>query len=236
MGDYAESGFDNSIQRGLLVGLAWLLISAPPLWSENNRRWSVGGYGVGLSPSGDQVTFVSSPQPGLEERATHSVSDDGTGFGLSVEYRPTRRVSVELGALSVDIDNDFRVESAGVLLTDVEAVGVESYMIGVDWHLTPERRADIQVGLFVAQTEFADVIFLTEAGRRDKLTFDDDHGVGIKLGVDWPFRVESPWFLSADLRYLSTLMESEIQGQDLDFDPLILAIGVGVRFGSGGKK
>ena len=48
--------------------------------------------------------------------------------------------------------------------------------------------------------------------------------------------MESPWFLSADLRYLSTLMESEIQGQDLDFDPLILAIGVGVRFGSGGKK
>ena len=77
---------------------------------------------------------------------------------------------------------------------------------------------------------FDDVIFLTAAARPEKLTFDDDHGLGAKLGVDVPLRSGSRWFLSAEACFLVTIMESEVAGQDLDFDPLIVSLGVSFRF------
>ena len=72
----------------VLLGLALLLFSTSPLLAEQDSRWSARAYGLRLSPSGDEVTVVRSPAPALEERTTHSVTDDGTGFGLSVQTSP----------------------------------------------------------------------------------------------------------------------------------------------------
>lgn len=217
------------LRRAARLGLILLLAPAATLVA-GSPRFTLRAHGVWLSPAGDQVTVTRSPAGGGEERTTHQVSADGTGFGLSLAYRVARRISVELGVWAVDVDNDFRLDAAGTTLTDVETMGVKSVYLGVDWHLTPAHRADVRLGLFLAQTEFDDVIFLTAAGRSEKLTFDDDHGAGVRLAVDWPFRPAGRWLLSADLRYLVTLLESEIAGQDLDFDPLVVTAGVGFRF------
>jgi outer membrane protein W len=147
-----------------------------------------------------------------------------------VEYRWRPRLGVELGALVADVDSGFRLESGSATVTDVETMGIESVSLGLNWHLAPERRFDFTLGVFVAQTTFDDVIFLTEVGRPMKLTFDDDHGFGVKAALEAPFRRGGPWVVGFELRYLITILESEIAGQDLDLDPVLVLVGVGYRF------
>lgn len=173
---------------------------------------------------------ISAIRIGSEERATHSVTEDAPAFGLGLEYRLTRRLAIAFSATFLDLDNDFVLEAQGVPLRDTESMRVESFALGVDWHPMTERRADLRVGLFTAQTTFDDVIFLTELGRRDKLTFDDDYGFGVVLGVDWPLRPGGSLTLGGEVRYLVTILESEIEGEDLDYDPLALGVTLGYRF------
>ena len=59
---------------------------------------------------------------------------------------------------------------------------------------------------------------------------DDDYGFGAKAALDVPFGRERAWRFLSDLRYLVTILESEVPGQDLELSPLILSAGVGYRF------
>jgi outer membrane protein W len=216
--------------RPLALCVLFLLALSATSVAAEEPRWIVQAQGVWLSPAGDRFTTDRTSPAGVAETTTHTVDEDATGFGVSLEARLTRRIGIELAIASVDLDNDFRVETAGAVIEDREVMGLESFSLGADWHFAPGRRADASFGAFIAQTTFDDVIFLTEAGRREKLTFDDDYGFGVKLGVDLPIRRDGPWVLSADLRYLVTIMESEIAGQDLELDPLIVSVGIGYRF------
>lgn len=210
----------------LLLGSAALPVAAADGGGAPDARWIVRGYGVWVSPTGDEVAEA---RPIPEDRATFSMTD-GAGFGLGLEYRWTRRLGVELGAMTADLDADFRLETGGLVLTDRETIATTSYSLGVNVHLLPGGRADLYAGGFVAMSAFDDVIFLTEAGLREKRSFDDDYGFGLALGMDVPFRPGGAWTFSASARYLLTIMEAEASGDDLDLDPLIVTAGLGYRF------
>lgn len=213
----------------LLLALLTLLLPAAPALADG--PWSLSATGVWFSPAGDSFSAERAvPLAADGDRTTHTVDDDGTGFGLAVDLRLARRWSVEAGAIFVDVDNDFRLEEGGVVLSDTETMGIELFYVGVDWHLAPDARLDPTLGAFIAETSFEDVTFLTEAGRREKLAFDDDYGFGVKAGIDLPLGRGGSWFLTAEARYLWTIMEAEVAGQDLDLDPLIVAVGAGYRF------
>lgn len=182
-----------------------------------NGPWSVEAFGAFFSPSGGSFPAGD---------ATYTLDEDGTGFGLAVNLRLARSWSVEAGALFVDLDNDFRLGT----LADTETMGVEMFWGGVDWHFAPGARLDPTLGVFVAETSYEDVIFLTEAGRRDKFSFDDDYGFGLKVGIDLPLGRSGNWYLTAEARYLQTILEGEVAGQDLDLDPVLVAVGFGYRF------
>ena len=66
--------------------------------------------------------------------------------------------------------------------------------------------------------------------RAHKLSFDDDLGFGLRAGVDVPIGHGGSWIVSAGLRYLKAILESDGTGEDLDLDPLMVSIGVGYRF------
>ena len=201
-----------------------------PLLAEDGSRWVLRGYGLWLSPAGDEVLVVRTGPGGAPERTTHSITEDGTGLGLALEFLWTPRLGVELGALAAELDTDFRLETGGTSLTDTETMGITAYTLGVNWHLRPGRRVEASLGAWTALSFYDDVIFLTEAGRREKVFVDDDYGFGAKAALDVPFGRERAWRFSSELRYLVTILESEVSGQDLDLSPLILAAGVGYRF------
>jgi outer membrane protein W len=214
---------------GLLVAAIAAAATLPAAEAREGGRWTIRASGALWSPAGDQVSLMRGAGE-LEERALHTVDSDATALGVGVDYRLTRRLAIVFTATFLDLDNDFVLENPGGPLRDTESMRVESFALGVDWHPMPDRRADLRVGLFTAQTTFDDVIFLTELGRRDKLTFDDDYGFGVVVGVDWPLRAEGSWLVAAELRYLATILESEVAGEDLDYDPLAVGVTLGYRF------
>lgn len=210
------------------LAIAWALSPAPVSAQEAGDRWTLTAAGAWLSPAGDEVTVSQGP-PLAAQRETQEVSEDATGFALGLEYRFKPQIGVELGLLLVEMDTTMRSEIAGLAFTDTEAMDLESVLLGVNWHPAPERRFDLSIGGFVAQTKPADVIFRTEIGGREKRVFDDDVGFGVKVGLELPLRPRSRWGLAASVRYLKTILESETPGQDLNFDPVVVTVGVRYR-------
>lgn len=180
-----------------------------------------------MDPARDPGGELAAELPG-GERFRFS-AEDGIGLAVELEYRLRPRLGLEIAALTADLDAEFSIAPGGATLTDTEQAIFELYSAGVNYHLTPGRHLDLHVGAFAAITYFDDVIFLTEAGRSDKLVFDDDVGFGLKLGLDRPLGAAGRWQVSAGLRYLSAILEGEAAGQDADLDPLILTVGIGYR-------
>lgn len=217
---------------GLCLSLGLALLTGSPLWADGapSDRWNARAYALWFYPEDDEIqTVTASPAPLPAETTFHSITDGG-GFGLELELMAHQRLGIEVAAMAGDLDTDFRVESGPLSLTDSGEIGVEVYTLGLNYHLTPHKRADVHVGVLGGILFFDDIIFLTEVGRRDKLTFDDDTGFGIKVGIDVPFTAESRWYFSASVRYLVAILEGETAGQDLDFNPFLPALGFGVRF------
>ena len=212
-----------------LAGLLALWILGPSALGaqgSGESRWIGRVHGVAMQSAGDQVTLVD---PVAGETSVHGVGD-GSGFGLGLEWMMTPRFGFDAGVLVGNIDTDFRLQAGSLSLTDTEEMGVEAYTVGLNYHLTPETRADFYVGAFFGMIFFSDTIFLTEAGRSDKRVFDDDTGFGLRVGVDVPFGETSPWSFSAELRYFDAILEGEVAGQDIDFNALVPAVGISFRF------
>ena len=122
------------------------------------------------------------------------------------------------------------MESAALSLRDSDQIGTYATTLGVNYHLRRESRVDFYVGAFAGMINFDDIVFLTEVGRPDKRTFDDDTGFGAKVGVDVPFGKSESWTFSIAARYFAVIMEGEVAGQDLDLNPVFVSLGVGRRF------
>ena len=103
--------------------------------------------------------------------------------------------------------------------------------VASNYHFAPGKRADLYAGVWGGFSYYDDIIFSFPGEDFDEiLRFDDDLGFGVKLGVDVPFKRNSRWIFTSEARYLTTILEGEIAGQDLDVDPLMLSLGVGYRF------
>ena len=216
---------------GFLLFALPALAASPTSPGKIKERWTLRGYGVGLFPVDDEVTFLrSSEDSPLPATLTHSV-DDGGGFGVGVERLVHRRFGIEATVLFTELDNLLaaRLGDAAVV-NDVETAGLEIFTLGLNYHFASSTRWNVHAGLFIGMSKLEDVIFLTEIGRREKLTFDDDIGVGVNFGLEVPFKQGSHWQFSAGLRYLSTILESENAGEDLDLNPFIPTVGISYRF------
>jgi outer membrane protein W len=215
----------SPIPAPALLALTALLVSpalAAPAFGAGppGADWTLRAHAVQVSPADE----AAPSGPG-----TLSM-DDGTGFGLDLEYRVTPRFGVELSAFTADLDGRFRLDTGGVTLEDTEPIAITSYSLGLNLHFRSGGRVDFHAGLFGAMSTFDDVIFLSEAGLREKRSFDDDHGFGLKVGADIAVTPDGAWALSASARYLLTILEAEESGSDLDLDPLIVTAGVAWRF------
>ena len=211
----------------LLLALANLALNEPLNAAEpTDSRWEVRAYGLGLYPSGDDVRNEIGGGS-----ATFGISG-GTGFGVDLEYLLTPAIGLEAALMLGDYEADFRLDTPAGPLHDSEDISTDVISLGANYHFTPDRRADLFVGIMVAMSTFDGVVFLTEQGLREKRPFDDDVGAGAKLGVALPFGADTRWSFNAQVRYLVIIMEAESAsgGRDLDVDPFIPSLGIGYRF------
>lgn len=211
-----------SLRPVLLV--VTLLLTAPPTEAQNwGDRWKI-QVSAGFHSLAGNSTRTNTPA----FLADHSTKGDATGLGLSLECRVTPSFSLEVGAQIAEIDNELAWIESG--LRETQSMDTYSWLVGFDWHPLSHRdsRVDWTVGLFVAQANFSDVTFFAGTPRETTLRFDDDLGLGLKLGADVP--LSERWFLNTELRASAILLESERAGEDLDLDPLTIAVGIGYRF------
>ncbi len=196
---------------------------------------------------------------GVYTEATSGGAPDGSfGGGLAVGYRLTPRLGIELGALTAELSDETRVDFFDVFEVTVEtSLGYTPVLARLDFHLTPDRRADVYVGPVAGYVFFDDLTLRTSIEfpglpgpgpvpvTEIRLRADDQFTWGAHAGVD--VRVGSAGsraFMSAGLTYLDLPVEVEVPaggeiegGGEIDFDaergdldPLILHLGFGVRF------
>jgi len=212
--------------RGWSVGwvaVAWLAVSTLPATAqEDGAHWSARLSALAISTGGDAVT--------TDAGARFEVAD-GSGFEVDVGYHLRSGVEIELSIMFAgDLESDYRLDIGGPTLTDSQDLSTEAVWLGANYHFTSDRRADFFAGAFAGLNYFDGVTYVFPlAGHREKLSFDDDLGFGVRLGVDVAFGANRRWFASAGARYLSSILEAE-SGADIDLNPLILSIGVGHRF------
>ena len=222
---------------GLALGLAAPSAGMAQGPGSDAGSWTLRGFGVWIHPSDDPFPFgppIEDP-PLAGPRLTPSFTlDDGSGWGLALEYRVTRRLGIEAQAILADLDSEFRLRFGEPVNTegaDRRELETDVYGLGVNFHLTPERRIDVYAGVFGALVSYGEF-----QGVVSGITFfqevDDDTALGVGLGADLFVDPSRRWAATAAVRRLwSTATPVEGLG-GIDVDPVIVTAGVAVRWGS----
>ncbi len=163
-------------------------------------------------------------------------ADDTLGLGLSVEYGISDRVGVEVGYLGA-AESEFGLVlqvPGGPVLRLSDDLGFSMIDASVNIRLTSGERTEIYVGPVIAQASFDDLRF-EALGDVARIAVDDETGFGLVAGVDVDLG-EGGWFFSGRLKYIDMEINGRDKddpsdpGVDIDFDPLMVSVGFGVRF------
>ena len=194
---------------------------------ERRGRWILRGFLATVDASDDFRTEGSNPS-GLGER-TNLLLGSGSGFGFALEYLINDRLGVEGTLLLADLDSDFIFDLGQDWGMDEDELGFTPLSVGLNYHLTPDRRADLYIGPFVALVQYDDVDF-NALGQQFNREFDDEFTFGVNVGLDVPFGSETPWAFAGSLKYLAATAEGDNFDGELDVDPLIVTAGIAYRF------
>ncbi len=239
----------------LLAGAA-ALASAPV---EAGGRFNIRVFGSWLTSGGKAI---QDPDPFTgsdcltEGDCVQFKAKDGSGAGLSVEFRVTKhRVGVELGALwsEMDLDLEFVQSFPNATGPDCTMPSTLPFcflstnvpmqtdftpiFLGVNYHvLKPESKVDFYVGALYADVGFGSAD-ITIGSRSFVFDFEDDSGFGFNMAFD--VYLSTRWYVGGGMRYIATSSNfSVIDTQadttvfrgTLDFDPYVFSFGGGVRF------
>jgi len=220
----------------LIVGLILcpLAVTAAPA-GQDAGTWTVRGFGAWVGTTGDALRSgppIDNFAPVVEFSLT---LDDGTGAGLALEYRATRRLGIEALAVLADLDADFRLRvfDQGVSVSqETRDLSTDILGLGLNLHLTPQRRIDVYAGPLVALVRYGDVTADFAGGEFIILAdFEDDTAFGVTLGADIALGSSGRWACSLALRRLWSSAKVADSIFEVDVDPLIASAGLAYRWG-----
>lgn len=167
-------------------------------------------------------------------RAGYGTSTGG-GLGFNAEYRFSRRLGIDLGLFSgggVDIEaHTFR--AGGPSWVTFDTLTFTPLTAGLDIHLTPDSRVDFYVCPMVALVQYGSLTAYNEPGGTSwDIDFDEDFGLGARLGLGVPFG-QNRWSFQANLTYFDGSLEGQgANGIRIDsgYDSTIFGLGFGYRF------
>jgi len=153
------------------------------------------------------------------------------------------RLGLEFGLLG-GADSDYTVAfDAGAIAVN-NTMAFDAACAGLNIHLTPESKADLYAGPFVAYVSYSD-IFVGVAGGPPwspgvpgsvAVNFDNEITLGAGIGVDVPIS-QSHWIFNAAVKYLAASPDTTLNwigvGNQLEsttVDPLMVGLGFGYRF------
>lgn len=212
----------SAVPITLAVALTTLAVTA----SAEDNPWQIRFAVVSMDPSGTSV-FV----PETVESISYD-SGSGTGLGIDLEYRASKRLGIDFGVLSAS--PGIKVE-AGVQPFTVSASGdlnITPIYAGLNIHLTPDSRFDLYLGPLLAYVRYDGFKLAAGTGIVEEFTTENGFGFGGVVGLDIGLG-DGRWSLNASVRYIDTTLEATSSDGGLgktDIDPTIYSLGVGYRF------
>jgi|SRR6185436_11042903 len=209
----------RAIQTVGSLGIFFALCSVSPAIAADDTGWRLKLGGVAAqSTNGGDTTF---------------------GGGLGLEYRASRRLGVELSALTSELDDKVEFDFFGEdTLTIESTLRMTPVLAKLNLHLTPDHKADLYLGPVVGRMQYGDLDIEVRGGgesARGSARTRDDWAWGAHVGVDVPVGDRGVFF-TAGATWLKAQVEIEGDPEDeegdfrSDLDPLIAQVGFGYRF------
>ena len=215
----------NIVGRALSLGLVALtiVVSEPVGAQDEGERWK-------LKLTAAAVTST-----------TGGRIEDSTGFGLAVERRLSRRLGVEIGLLSSELEREAEIfilgepEGLSSVFSVLPRIDITPVLARLNVHLTPDRRTDWYLGPVVGwipSTELEGRVESLEGDSFPVFRIDTESAFawGGFVGVDLPVG-DRGLFLTAEATYLVAEIDvEEVPSESFDLDPLVIQAGIGFRF------
>lgn len=211
---------NRTIQTVGAVGILFALCSVSPATAADETGWRLKLGAASVHPSSGDSAF---------------------GAGLGLEYRASRRLGIELAALTSELEDEMTFDFFGVETVTIEtALRTTPVLAKLNVHLTPDRRADVYLGPVVGRMLYDDMDIVLRSSlegeiARGRIKTRDTWAWGAHAGVDVPVG-DRGLFFSAGVTWLQAEVEIEGDPEDeegdlqSDLDPLVAQIGFGYRF------
>ncbi len=212
---------DRALRSLVLTAALVLTASAPGAAGEIAVRL----HGAYVSPS------AAFRVGGENSDHVDATVDDGAGIVAGLEYRPHRRFGLEASAFHGSLDTTLSLapESLGRHQA-TDRLTVLSWMLGANFHLTPERGFDLYLGPRLASNRYGSLTFdYPDIAFHSHYEIRDEQTLGGYLGVDVP---RGSWSFGAGLLYLPATARPKEVDAKLRLDLTAATVGVGYRFGA----
>ncbi|MGZ5473669.1 MAG: OmpW/AlkL family protein [Thermoanaerobaculia bacterium] len=211
--------------KTLALAVLALLVSLPA--AAQNRFFDLTGSFVWADPTGGGE---------LEDLADPAEIDfdASTGYGGSVNFFISDRLSIDIGASVVSPETRIRRRAVGAPggTTEIDMVPITGI---VQFHLMPNGIIDPYIGGGAAYVLFEDAenIGLDELDRidlKDDVGFVVNAGVGIRLGSRFGIVLDGKYVpIEADATAIN-LGDTEENDTRVDISPIIISAGLQLRF------
>ncbi len=201
--------------------------TAEPVVVTVKPGWTARFFGVRVDPDEGPFRESSIRPNGVSERS-HLHLDGGAGAGAELEYHFNERIGLAASAIFANLGSELFFDLDDEWESDEDDVSFLSFLIGPNFHLTPDKKADVYLGLFVGLVDLGSTSYQV-LGETQRRSFDADTAFGAQLGVDIPFG-QKGWGVNLAARYLDMTVETGEDGPEVAADPLILQAGFSYKF------
>jgi hypothetical protein len=191
-------------------------------------KWIVRGAAAYWKPSTDD-SFVQVDRPDGTNERTDFMVDSGWGFGIEGEYLVLPALGIVFGLDWFTVDSSLMVDLDDLWETDTGDFDGRLWSLGLNYHFTQDKRVDFFAGAFLGLAQY-DSITYNALGESWSYDFDDDTAIGVRLGIDVPFKEGGPWVFTSSLRYIWSDVSSDGDVHEIALNPFTLSAGIGYRF------
>lgn len=217
--------FRRSLVILLTVGAMAMAVRAEAQDGPDSR-WRVRVDPMFMIAAGGDESGLVTTVPDVPENMTgldtnEQSIDHGPGLALGVEYLVSRKLGVEVAAMAGAFDASYELTVDGVRDTWSGDIDFMAFTLGLNYHFTPDKRADYYLGLLVTSFEYDDLTMpLPALGIVGSWTFVGEDGWGYRGGVDIELKEGKPWFLAVGVRHFRG---------SFDVHPVMVSVGIGWR-------
>ena len=192
-----------------------------------DSNWTARFFGVRIDPDEGPFNESRIRPNGVSERS-HLHLDGGAGAGVELEYHFNPRIGLAASAIFANLESELFFDLDDEWESDEDDISFLSFLVGPNFHLTPDKKADVYLGLFVGLVDLGSTSYQV-LGETQRRSFDADTVFGAQLGVDIPFGSKG-WAVNLAARYLDMTVETGEEGPEVAADPLILQAGFAYKF------